>query len=211
MQLTSVRPSVQKLSAFEIKNIWFSPHLSLVLLSNVSLSSTNPGPKKGTDNFLIGEQTSNLDQGMGVFVCGLQPTRIALWASIGRPSSQARVTSVNSSSSLMSPETRARRRGLSSSMGQGMFLTHFVVFDQTSSFDHNNITKLWPLDGSFGQSSELKHSCNKAVWVWFSPCGTVNDWYACTLGLCRWCLLTGYISSKRLKRLLKKRWRLAAF
>ena len=52
--------------------------LSLVLLSNVSLSSTNPGPKKGTDNFLIGEQTSNLDQGMGVFVCGLQPTRIAL-------------------------------------------------------------------------------------------------------------------------------------
>ena len=34
-------------------------HLSLVLLSNVSLSSTNPGPKKGTDNFLIGEQTSN--------------------------------------------------------------------------------------------------------------------------------------------------------
>ena len=153
-------------------------HLSLVLLSNVSLSSTNPGPKKGTDNFLIGEQTSNLDQGMGVFVCGLQPTRIALWASIGRPSSQARVTSVNSSSSLMSPETRARRRGLSSSMGQGMFLTH---------------------------------SCNKAVWVWFSPCGTVNDWYACTLGLCRWCLLTGYISSKRLKRLLKKRWRLGAF
>ena len=130
-----------------------SPHLSLVLLSNVSLSSTNPGPKKGTDNFLIGEQTSNLDQGMGVFVCGLQPTRIALWASIGRPSSQARVTSVNSSSSLMSPETRARRRGLSSSMGQGMFLTHFVVFDQTSSLDHNNITKLWPLDGSFGQSS----------------------------------------------------------
>ena len=127
--------------------------LSLVLLSNVSLSSTNPGPKKGTDNFLIGEQTSNLDQGMGVFVCGLQPTRIALWASIGRPSSQARVTSVNSSSSLMSPETRARRRGLSSSMGQGMFLTHFVVFDQTSSLDHNNITKLWPLDGSFGQSS----------------------------------------------------------
>ena len=201
MRLTSVRPSVQKLSAFEIKNIylhaysrnlvdflsqnlqkspqkmhvstvphlpfhkhfaqyniwavwvWFSPHLSLVLLSNVSLSSTNPGPKKGTDNFLIGEQTSNLDQGMGVFVCGLQPTRIALWASIGRPSSQARVTSVNSSSSLMSPETRARRRGLSSSMGQGMFLTHFVVFDQTSSLDHNNITKLWPLDGSFGQSS----------------------------------------------------------
>ena len=133
--------------------VWFSPHLSLVLLSNVSLSSTNPGPKKGTDNFLIGEQTSNLDQGMGVFVCGLQPTRIALWASIGRPSSQARVTSVNSSSSLMSPETRARRRGLSSSMGQGMFLTHFVVFDQTSSLDHNNITKLWPLDGSFGQSS----------------------------------------------------------
>ena len=116
-------------------------------------SATNPGPKKGTDNFLIGEQTSNLDQGMGVFVCGLQPTRIALWASIGRPSSQARVTSVNSSSSLMSPETRARRRGLSSSMGQGMFLTHFVVFDQTSSLDHNNITKLWPLDGSFGQSS----------------------------------------------------------
>ena len=109
--------------------------------------------KKGTDNFLIGEQTSNLDQGMGVFVCGLQPTRIALWASIGRPSSQARVTSVNSSSSLMSPETRARRRGLSSSMGQGMFLTHFVVFDQTSGLDHNNITKLWPLDGSFGQSS----------------------------------------------------------
>ena len=133
--------------------VWFSPHLSLVLLSNVSLSSTNPGPKKGTDNFLIGEQTSNLVQGMGVFVCGLQPTRIALWASIGRPSSQARVTSVNSSSSLMSPETRARRRGLSSSMGQGMFLTHFVVFDQTSSLDHNNITKLWPLDGSFGQSS----------------------------------------------------------
>ena len=43
-----------------------------------TLSSTNPGPKKGTDNFLIGEQTSNLDQGMGVFVCGLQPTRIAL-------------------------------------------------------------------------------------------------------------------------------------
>ena len=128
-------------------------HLSLVLLSNVSLSSTNPGPKKGTDNFLIGEQTSNLDQGMGVFVCGLQPTRIALWASIGRPSSQARVTSVNSSSSLMSPETRARRRGLSSSMGQGMFLTRFVVFDHTSSLDHNNITKLWPLDGSFGQSS----------------------------------------------------------
>ena len=83
--------------------VWFSPHLSLVLLSNISLSSTNPGPKKGTDNFLIGEQTSNLDQGMGVFVCGLQPARIALWASIGRPSSQARVTSV-------SPETRARAR-----------------------------------------------------------------------------------------------------
>ena len=180
MRLTSVRPSVQKLSAFEIKNIYlhaysrnlvdFSAKIfrkvhrkcmcqqfptcpALPWLSNVSLSSTNPGPKKGTDNFLIGEQTSNLDQGMGVFVCGLQPTRIALWASIGRPSSQARVTSVNSSSSLMSPETRARRRGLSSSMGQGMFLTHFVVFDQTSSLDHNNITKLWPLDGSFGQSS----------------------------------------------------------
>ena len=33
-----------------------------------------------------------------------------------------------------------------------MFSTHFVVFDQTSSLDHNNITKLWPLDGSFGQS-----------------------------------------------------------
>ena len=135
-----------------VQYFWIQSSPALVLLSNVSLSSTNPGPKKGTDNFLIGEQTSNLDQGMGVFVCGLQPTRIALWASIGRPSSQARVTSVNSSSSLMSPETRARRRGLSSSMGQGMFLTHFVVFDQTSSLDHNNITKLWPLDGSFGQS-----------------------------------------------------------
>ena len=109
-------------------------------------------PKKVLTIFLLGEQTSNLDQGMGVFVCGLQPTRIALWASISRPSSQARVTSVNSSSSLMSLETRARRRDLSSSMGQGMFSTHFVVFDQTSSLDHNNITKLWPLDGSFGQS-----------------------------------------------------------
>ena len=61
-----------------VPNVFIATHLSLVLLSNVSLSSTNPGPKKGTDNFLIGEQTSNLDQGMGVFVCGLQPTRIAL-------------------------------------------------------------------------------------------------------------------------------------
>ena len=34
--------------------------------------------------------------------------------------------------------------------GARMFSTHFV--DQTSSLDHNNITKLWPLDGSFGQS-----------------------------------------------------------
>ena len=48
------------------------------LLFTVSLSSTDPGPKKGSDNFLIGEQTSNLDQGVGVFVGGLQPTRIAL-------------------------------------------------------------------------------------------------------------------------------------
>ena len=29
--------------------------------------------------------------------------------------------------------------------------------------------------------------------------------------LCRWCLLTGYISAKRLKRLLEKRWRLGSF
>ena len=61
-----------------VQYFWIQSSPALVLLSNVSLSSTNPGPKKGTDNFLIGEQTSNLDQGMGVFVCGLQPTRIAL-------------------------------------------------------------------------------------------------------------------------------------
>ena len=60
------------------------------------------GPKKVPTIFLLEEQTSHLDQGIGLFVCGLQPTRIALWASIGRSSSQARVTSVNSSSCLMS-------------------------------------------------------------------------------------------------------------
>ena len=38
------------------------------------------GPKIGTDNFRIGGAnlgTSNLDQGMGVLVCGLQAGRIA--------------------------------------------------------------------------------------------------------------------------------------
>jgi len=112
-------------------------HLSLVLLSNVSLSSTNPGPKKGTDNFLIGEQTSNLDQGMGVFVCGLQPTRIALWASIGRPSSQARVTSVNSSSSLMSPETRARRRG--ALVWTYFYLIMIIVWSEARGLEWNKV------------------------------------------------------------------------
>ena len=43
-------------------------------------------------------------------------------------------------------------------------------------------------------------------WVWFNPCSTVDHWYTCTS-----CLLTGYISVKRLKRLLEKRWRLGAF
>ena len=40
-------------------------HLSLVLLSNVSLSSTNPGPKKGTDNFIIGGANLQLRSGDG--------------------------------------------------------------------------------------------------------------------------------------------------
>jgi hypothetical protein len=69
----------------------------------------------------------------------------------------------------MSPETRARRRGL------------------------------------LRRARWLKKGASSPNW------NIVNDWYACTLGLCRWCLLTGYISSKRLKRLLKKRWRLGAF
>ena len=47
-------------------------------LSYVSLSSRNTGPKKVLTIFVLEEQTSNLDQGMGVLVCGLQAARIAL-------------------------------------------------------------------------------------------------------------------------------------
>ena len=43
-------------------------------------------------------------------------------------------------------------------------------------------------------------------WVWFNPCSTVDHWYTCTS-----CLLTGYISVKRLKGAWKKGGALAPF
>ena len=43
---------------------------------------------------------------------------------------------------------------------------------------------------------------------WFDSAPTVALWITDMHVLWKWCLLTGYISAKRLKRLLEKRWRL---
>ena len=50
-----------------VKYFWIqsSPVLSLVLISNVSLSSTNPGPKKGTDNLFYWGANLQLRSGDG--------------------------------------------------------------------------------------------------------------------------------------------------
>ena len=84
-------------------------HLSLVLLSGcVFFIQVIWAPKRGiTINFLfriflVEERSSGSDQWVWMFLLGLGPAKITLWAPPSWQSPQARVTSVNYFSSLRS-------------------------------------------------------------------------------------------------------------